>query len=489
MLEQDITSEQFKKKWEVFLKNEKELWLDRAPIATVFLVETHNRKSIRLKVNWDLFFEYLEKKAKTFVNKVRQEASIIKEAYNEILGGFYFSIRGQPRLLKFEMERLKQRAYEKSFENFRRLLLFTGDYDEILVLMKHLFILIDHVEEVYFQKNEASIFFTSTLKMGWQGLLLAFEILNIPACYSYLRNLMEHAIKLLIYEELASKIQGNKEVALALLFQAERGRKGGRQIHGVRDFREWKKNMIKKLARILALPEERWNKKIPSLYTAFFNLSASTFEVICKEYDFPMDSVKLWQACSEIIHSQPPLPFYSLLEVKVFKQFLKYYIEVLANIFPLHISLAGQQVPKQIKKGTSSKLHRIASKFRSQFFEELEQEIQKVMKENSEKWWFDPWLLSALFLIWSPSFTTLYKQFFTQRDIERIAKRIQPLTFYIGLTTRVREVLDVFYKSLIPRFEKLSSEFGSLKEEEKEIVTFWILVDSLPRVVRKACQS
>jgi len=34
-----------------------------------------------------------------------------------------------------------------------------------------------------------------------------------------------------------------------------------------------------------------------------------------------------WSACSEVIHNQSPLPFFSLLEVKSFKHFLRQYSE------------------------------------------------------------------------------------------------------------------------------------------------------------------
>ncbi|MEM2915564.1 MAG: hypothetical protein QXH91_09250 [Candidatus Bathyarchaeia archaeon] len=36
---------------------------------------------------------------------------------------------------------------------------------------------------------------------------------------------------------------------------------------------------------------------------------------------------KLYSACSSVIHNQPPLPFFSLLEVKFFKHFLERYVD------------------------------------------------------------------------------------------------------------------------------------------------------------------
>lgn len=36
---------------------------------------------------------------------------------------------------------------------------------------------------------------------------------------------------------------------------------------------------------------------------------------------------KIYSACSSIIHNQPPLPFFSLLEVKFFKHFLERYLQ------------------------------------------------------------------------------------------------------------------------------------------------------------------
>ncbi len=497
MFERNISADEFKRRWKDFVAREKSICLDGKPLVRLHLIDNSisNTRTISLRINWDVFFEYLERKSEHWIAQIEKDGKMIKDAYNEILANFYFSTGGHLRLLKIKEDKLKQ-TYGRNFENFRKILLYAGDYYEIKFYLERLLELIARLEDTFYEENEASVYFTSQLKMWWYGLLSAFEILSIPACYFHLRNILELLIKLIIYQKIAESFKENREIVLMLLFEGERIKAGGKSIYKHDDLKNWEIEINKALNRILSKPleelQEDWENKVLILKDKCLNLTRKSIEIICKEYNLQANLKNLWTACSEIIHNQPPLPFYSLLEIKIFKHFLKYYIEELKRALSHYVELTDISTDyRKVEREIDAKRLKIIYDKLFEFKEEIKKFILEVIgkEEYKRQIWFDPLTLASIFNIWSPRPTRMYWHCLTEEDLDRLIEKVEPLSFQIGLDFRKEETLQIFYQELIPKLEKFVKDLSKISEEEKRIITLWILATTLPEVLEEMLED
>lgn len=488
MLQREVSANEFRRKWKDFVAKEKDTCVDGKPIVRLLLLDNPNSRTVSLRMNWNVFFDYLERKSKEHIAQIEKNGRMIKDAYNEILSNFYTSTGEHERFIMIKKEEFKQQ-YERNFENFKKILIYTSDYDEIRYLLERILELIGRIENVFYRKNKISAYFTSQIKMSVFGPLSAFEILSIPACYFYLRNILEFLIKLVIYEKIAENFNRDRENALKLLFWGERIKTGGKGIYSLDDLKKWEREVNRALLRIISQPQQEWERKIHVLEDKLFGLTGKSIEIICREYRLQGNLKNLWTACSEVVHNQHPLPFYSLLEVKIFKQFLKYYVEELKKAFFQYVPLTDistdyckseKRLPVQRLKTIYDGLLRNRK--------EIEKHLSEIIgkEEYQRETWFDPITLSSLFVIWSPSPTRLHWHCLTEDDLNRIIKKVEPLSFQIGLDLRKEFTLQVFYQEIIPKLSDISKEFSNLSEEEKKVVVFWILLTLLPEFLKKS---
>jgi len=337
--EGELTTLGVKKEWSEFLRNpdnREVLTVDGKPFVSISLRSTplSKKRYLRLDVKWDLFIEYLERKATHLSSKIERSGENIMEAYREIWTNFFniVGFRPPPRSTYLPHTR----------EAFRRLLERTGDYTCIENTLGELQQVIDKVEDTIKDKTSyVSVrLYTINLTMYIQHLRALIDIVNIPAAYLTLRNLLETFIKFFIYLDVGKDIKPNILPYLMFFYEYEtRVREGPytikRRIYSLKRFRE---DLVKKVQKILSSPslEEsndlfdfiyRLKEKLKEKQLLPLGINSNTIKEFSEIYAIEGTNLtNLYSACSSIIHNQPPLPFFSLLEVKIFKHFLSKYL-------------------------------------------------------------------------------------------------------------------------------------------------------------------
>jgi hypothetical protein len=245
-------------------------------------------------------------------------------------------------------------------------------------------------------------------------------------------------------------------------------------------------------------------KQFPKL-----GINSQTLEEFENTYSVPIKNY--WSACSEIIHNQSPLPFFSLLEVKSFKHFLMRYserfistVKIIPSIVKVpkgvHFEplikdigillstriterLEDEKTPQEIALAKQKLSKRAKEVFRQLLFQE---EIKLILKsliedETLKENFFNPLTLVSLFHLSSPGLTRITSGEFNFEDIEYFITRIQPISspfikfkFYI--------TLRIFGEKMIPKIEEISPGFSKLDEEEKKTVIFYLLAIKLPEL-------
>jgi len=209
----------------------------------------------------------------------------------------------------------------------------------------------------------------------------------------------------------------------------------------------------------------------------------------------------LYSACSNIIHNQPPLPFFSLLEVKFFKNFLEKYLQSLFAVARKLIDenikvekVDAQLIPRE--KGSLKKCIQVAHLLKVKYDKEIKNVIVEALtnlQKNKGKgldWiWIKPITLCSIFDILSPSFSRIRDLSFIKEDLEDFIEKLQPLSFKVSLRDEVYETLDRLQEILLPNLEKFEV-FSSLESvEQKNKVIFYLLLLCLPEIVEEMIKS
>lgn len=341
----ELKKEEVRKNWHKYIQDYKEsLTFQDKPIVSIYLTSSSlsKRKFLILKVNWEVFFRYLEDKAKNLINAVKTDGKNVMIVYQEIWFNFLKIIK--------EIRSLKPLRLEYFIENFKKLIIITEDYNQVKNILKDFERLINEMEDYLIKKSKYIQLYTIRFKMSLKTVYNLMEELNIVAIYYILRNLLEDLIRFFIYFDLGNKVVRYPDLVLSSMFiydykaPLNLSIKNSR-IYSLKNFRnEFRKKFLKATNKILSrnevisifdITDELINIKMRRL-----GVDKNLLKDFCVEYDLECTNlVNLYNACSSIIHNQSPLPFFSLLEVKFFKYFLKIFMETLKNLIIKFLSL------------------------------------------------------------------------------------------------------------------------------------------------------
>ncbi|MEM2506719.1 MAG: hypothetical protein QXF61_06755 [Nitrososphaeria archaeon] len=318
--------EVFKKELELFNSDEeirKITTFNGAPLGKVLLLATPltTKLLLKLKVNWQTFFEYLENKAQKLISKVEEDGSNIRSVYSEIIDNYFKLVPfvPNPEISRFNIYML---------ENFKKLLRRLQEEQEIQLSLS---ILKQIIRSIGKQKDaEGMKLWVMQFESDIYGIEKCLENMDILSCYFYLRNMLENLIKLVVYNDIAKNLIFYDEMLQIFFFYEKIAGNRCYSIHHL------KNKYVKKIANhlqganVINLEEVYLmiiEKRFPKLC-----INNQTLEEFQKIFSIYVPIKNYWSACSEVIHNQSPLPFFSLLEVKSFKHFLKRYIECFASV-------------------------------------------------------------------------------------------------------------------------------------------------------------
>ena len=326
--------------WKEFSKeHEKQLSINGKFFVRPFLKEKDGR--LIMKINWLLFIEYLDQKAKEYIKELKRDGASILNVYGDIWRNL-FCILGE---VTTSHPKYARAQYSIDRDRFLRLLRRIGDYFYVKELLGSLAKLVLTLREILIkqqkiEKNAIEPFINELYMDVYHIYASVFQAVNITSAYLYLRNIIEKLTKLLIYVNLAkiaSELVDNKlktEDLLKILFiyeyEALKAGLSGR-IFSLKKFENKFLKTIRKLCknarneqfRLKDILDHLISQKVQPLGWGRKNVM---FDFL-KRYNLTNSQIlNIYSACSEIIHNQPPLPFLSLLEFKYFKYFLREFL-------------------------------------------------------------------------------------------------------------------------------------------------------------------
>jgi hypothetical protein len=137
------------------------------------------------------------------------------------------------------------------------------------------------------------------------------------------RNALENLIKLIVYSDIARNFNTYQEMLKVFFFYDKVAKEGCYSIQQLKT--KYVKRIIKYLESTAEInPEKMLTMMVEKQYPKL-RINSQTLDEFQDTYNISIKNY--WSACSEIIHNQSPLPFFSLLEVKSFKHFLRQYSE------------------------------------------------------------------------------------------------------------------------------------------------------------------
>lgn len=496
-IESGLTKEEVREEWRKFLQDNRDSLTFRGkPFVQISLksLPFSKKDHLVLNVKWDLFIEYLEEKAVRFLSKTMERGENIGEVYREIWNNYFLSIGGFPIP--------PVPSYSPfSLETFRKLLKRTGDYSYIKNLLDQFEEMMRKVGEAMKDEIPPIQLYTTNLRMDIKHLRASIDIVDIPAAYLLLRNLLENFIKLFVYLKVGSSV--NPNVALFSMFFYEYEMSGKKyRMNSLSKFeREWvgKFSEIYSTIPHVDLIEKFKEKCMPRLW-----IDRRFLEEFSKSYNLEEAKlVEIYSACSFVVHNQPPLPFFSLLEVKFFKRFLERY---LYSIRLMVEKLTGNKIeiekvhsPPLLGKEERASLRKcleVTYSLDVKHGEEIREIIKKLLKilregkkaGGSNRASVDPLTLMSVFGTLSPSFIHLRNFSFIEEDLEDVIKKLEPLTPNKHLRHKVQETLNLLQEVLTPYLENYEI-FSSLNSEQKRKVSFYLLMLYLPKIVEDSLRS
>jgi len=499
--EADLTAEGVSRKWHNFLQDNKQfLIFQNKPLASAYLWDapfTH-KKSLVLRIKWDFFLEYLEEKAQNFTLEVEKDGKSIRKLYMEIWLNF-FSLVG-------ELE-APESFYFHERENFMKLLKRTGDYSYLEVLLTRFESTIHQIED--YAKNKdipVAQLYTANFIMDIQHLHALIDVLSIPPAYLLMRNILENLVKFSVYLNMGKSInEPNLVLSAMFLYEYEADKEQRRYSLG-----KFKSEFIKKFLKIKdtfftdeALDISEVVRKFKEKGIPILGVNPKVLEEFSVNYGSNKPNlVILYSACSEVIHNQPPLPFFSLLEVKFFKHFLGKYIKTLQviaeKIIDGHLETEEISIHPFFEERSSLKeCLQVAYSLETENGTEIKDLIKKsviAIQEGQPKntdpsaIWIKPLTLISLFHLISPSLRHLRDFSFIEEDIGNIIEKLQPLSFDKGLKYEIEGTLSKLQDVMLPELERYRV-FSSLSSEKKRKVIFYLLIDNLSKTFEGTLSS
>jgi hypothetical protein len=439
------------------------------------------------------------------------------KVYNEIIDN-YFSLVGtrivpNPQLARFNVHQL---------ENFKELLRRLQEEQDIRNYLSNIKRAINAVETM---KLEGIKLWTLQLNSDFSAVEMCLERMDILSCYFYLRNALENLVKLIVYSDIAKNFntcQGILEVFFFYdkLYDNElydkSAKKAKKRFYSIQQLES---EYVKRITRYLESTPEIDLEKIFSMMREKqfprLGIDRQTLEEFENRYKVSIKNY--WSACSEVIHNQSPLPFFSLLEVKSFKHFLRQYsarfisaIKIIPSIIKVtekvHFELLIKNIgilPSITEKLTSKetveefappkqKLSKKAKEvFRQLIFqEEIKPILKSIIEDKTLKReiFFNPLTVVSLFHFSSPGLTRITSGEFSFEDIEYLIAKIQPIFSILkgGVKERIKlefyKTLQILEEKVKPSLEKISIEFSKLDKEEKKAIIFYLLAIKLPEL-------
>jgi hypothetical protein len=509
LLNSKSPKEEFRKQWECFVSDEKakeNITFNNKLLGKVSLVATpsSDKLLLKLKVNWHVFFDYLDEKAQRLISEVEKDGSSIREVYNEIMANYYgiVSPRDTSDLTLSGMSRFDPYA----LEGFKKLLRKCKEEENIQYLLNILLQTVEEIEKKLkprsrkrSRKSNSLELWCLQLKSDIYGIKECLKNVDILSCYFYLRNFLENFIKFVVYNDIARNFERNYNKILRILFFHEKIAQ--KKCYSIKSLKKDYGKELSAALQAISPDDVNWEEKVfqeiarrqcPKLCIGRTG-KGSTFKEFRDSYNVDLFE-KYWSACSEIIHNQSPLPFFSLLEVKAYKHFLKKYVECfisnLTRIFGISKELIeGKQTlelsEEKIMLTTRAKkiLHKLSL--------EKEREVKSIissivsdknlLKETS----FNPLTLLSLFHLSSPGWTQIYSGEFNKEDMEYLIEKIESISLDKGIKYRWDSMFQVFQEKMMPKLQQVSEEFSKLNDEEKKAVIFSLLAIMLPQVMKE----
>jgi len=500
----ELTIEEVRKEWHKFLQHNRDfLTFHDKPFVSVSLrFDKFSGKSfLRLNVKWDLFVEYLEEKVIGLLSEMEKNEQSIMNVYKEIWNNF-FGVTG----IIMPTEPL---YFPSTRERFRKLLKRTGDYSYIERLLDQFEGIIKQVEETMKNKIPAVQLYTTNLRMDIQHLRALIDVVDIPAAYLLLRNILEIFVKLFVYLDVGKSTDTNIILYSMFLYEYETAEEFGLKKRRVYSLKRFKKELIRKILKVFSTfssdkPIDMFEfinklkeKQIPTL-----GVNPKLLKEFSESYGLnEVHLNKLYSACSMIIHNQPPLPFFSLLEVKFFKHFLEECLKSLRMIVEKltdeKIRLESIHVPPLSKEKASLKeCLRVARLLEMKHGAETKDIIKRAMGTVQEKqvksldWiWIRPLTLVSFFHIISPSFSHLRNLSFIEEDMRDVIEKLQPLSFKISIRDEVYGTLSNLQETILPDLEKFKAFSSLTPAEQKRKVMFYLLLRFLPEIVEEMIKN
>ncbi|HDD43904.1 MAG TPA: hypothetical protein ENG63_03465 [Candidatus Desulfofervidus auxilii] len=481
-----LTAEDVKKEWNAYLKSHKKaLSYGGKPMVKVVVRYDKNLKKciLLLRINWSLFLEYLEEKAKNLMIEVDKDGKSIMKVYGDIWNNYFSGIG---------MISAPQPTYP-NFQRFIKLLKRTGDYYQLIKLIDELKESVETLDKILKENYPFIRLHTLNLIMDIEYLKNLVNVANIPASYLLLRNILENFVKIFVYFDLGKYIDPNFILAVMFVYEYES------MSNRVFSLKSFKSKFIKKCSKIISsissnevnildIINKFLEKEMPKL-----GVNKGLLENLSKDYGLEdANLANIYNACSQVIHNQPPLPFYSLLEVKFFKYFLKRYVNSIKILVEKMCRLLGVDVElkrarltpitvdvKSIKK--CIKIAReIARSYESSIMETIKMSILKLEVERPDIL-IRPLTLACLFYLVSTNFKRIKNLEFIEEDIYDVARILQPFSFRF-VESEIGNTLSALQEIIIPRLEKYSN-FASLSLEEKRRVISYLLSLYSPYII------
>lgn len=494
--EADLTTKVVRKEWKEFLQHYKTfLTLDGKPFVSVSLRPERfsGKKLFMLNVKWALFIKYLEKKAKSFMLDVESDGKNVMKVYKEIWVNF-FSLRR-------EVAPPEPAYFPSAHERFRKLLKRTGDYSYLRELLNQLENTVKLIGEAEKKKIPSIQLYSINLRMDVQHLRTLIDNVNIPAAYLLLRNVLENLIKLFVYLDIGKSFDPDLVLSTMFLYEYETAGKPHLKKRRRYSLKKFKNEFAKKFLKIHNAFSSNEPLDLFELINKLKEKQISPLGVnpkLLKEFSdsYGLDGTninELYSACSEVIHNQPPLPFFSLLELKFFKFFLEGYmhslriiVEKLTNrkIQPREIHVSSTIRDEDFLKKCLRTAYLLEKKYDLEI-KDIVKRAAKTLQINHPEIFVEPLTLISLFHLISPSLKRLRSLSFVEEDLKDIIEKLQPLSFKISIQNEIEITLIKFQEIILPELEKYAV-FSSVKSmEQKRKVAFYLLLHYLPKVVEE----
>ncbi|WP_148679014.1 hypothetical protein [Aeropyrum pernix] len=285
---------------------------------------------IRLRIRWDKLIDYLEWRARDWVEDVKRVSvnhvgSIIRDLYvNDIICNYIglLLLVNIERALDLLLSKTFNMGLDEEVQRYRKLLSRLGEIDHIEELVERLR---RAIEKIYrserrrlagLQKDVVSMdkLIISNLTLNINDIVSAVYDVNIGYAYLNMRRSIETLVRLLCFY----RTLGNRSLCPA-------GRRSRRETEIEIEYCFSNENDEDILFKAFA-------HSAKNLYGIGISLNIQNLQKLGVEPRHAEDLKRIYSIASEVIHRIPRLPFYSLLEFKVFKHVFRWYVETVESI-------------------------------------------------------------------------------------------------------------------------------------------------------------